>query len=509
MLGLYFLLKSAQKNQKSYFIYLAYLGLNFLGIIFSRSRSALLALIVGLIVFGSYYFVKNSKNKDFTVLLKRRLAPLVVIMLVIVFIFKTGIERIDKFINLEKFLLNQKKIEKTEEKQTAPVSSEVSESFDIRKIVWKGAIDLGFKYPLFGTGVETFAYSYYFVRPIEHNLTSEWDYLYNKAHNEYLNFLATTGFVGLVSYLLMVTAVITLFLKRIKKEKDLISLVFFCAYLSILITNFFGFSTTTINVFFYLIPGFLIKEQAGGKPKLKFLNENRSRLVKLGILVFLFLLFSLILYYFADIKYATSQNYSRIGDYQSASTLLDQALRLKKEHVFEDKLSYSLANLAFFAAYQNESGLTKSLANLSQTYNDRSLKSSPKNVLYWKTKAKNHYLFYQINFGQGQLQEGLSALESAEKLSPTDPKIPYTEAIFYSLLEDEVQAQDEKIAYQEKALNQADKSIKLKADFRDGYLLKGQLLKKYGNQEEADKVFNYILKMLNPNDAEVKEELLD
>ena len=60
---------------------------------------------------------------------------------------------------------------------------------------------MALKYPLFGTGVETFAYSYGFVRPIAHNLTSEWDYVYNKAHNEYFNYLALTGFLGLGAYL--------------------------------------------------------------------------------------------------------------------------------------------------------------------------------------------------------------------------------------------------------------------------------------------------------------------
>ena len=34
-------------------------------------------------------------------------------------------------------------------------------------------------------------------------MTSEWDYLYNKAHNEYLNYLTTTGIVGLGTHLLL------------------------------------------------------------------------------------------------------------------------------------------------------------------------------------------------------------------------------------------------------------------------------------------------------------------
>ena len=46
-------------------------------------------------------------------------------------------------------------------------------SSEIRKIVWEGAIDIWKHYPLFGSGVETFAYSYYNFRPESHNLVSE------------------------------------------------------------------------------------------------------------------------------------------------------------------------------------------------------------------------------------------------------------------------------------------------------------------------------------------------
>ena len=84
-----------------------------------------------------------------------------------------------------------------------PASSNVTASSDIRLVVWQGAWQLGLKHPLFGTGPETFAYSYYSTRPQTHNLTSEWNYVYNKAHNELLNYLANTGFIGLFSYLFM------------------------------------------------------------------------------------------------------------------------------------------------------------------------------------------------------------------------------------------------------------------------------------------------------------------
>ena len=80
--------------------------------------------------------------------------------------------------------------------ETPKYAPHISESTDIRKVVWEGAVKVFQNYPLAGSGVETFAYSFYNFRPRSHNDLSEWDFLYNKAHNEYLNYLATTGIPG-------------------------------------------------------------------------------------------------------------------------------------------------------------------------------------------------------------------------------------------------------------------------------------------------------------------------
>ena len=86
-------------------------------------------------------------------------------------------------------------------------------------MVWKGAIDIWLHNPIFGTGLETFAFAYYQYRPAAHNMTSEAQFLYNKAHNEYLNYLATTGTVGIVTYLLMIGGFLFLSLQTLFKRR--------------------------------------------------------------------------------------------------------------------------------------------------------------------------------------------------------------------------------------------------------------------------------------------------
>jgi O-antigen ligase len=509
-IGLYFFIIQT-KNRKQFFLQLFILSIIFSGILFSRSRSAILSLFFGylIVLLLVFIFKKIKRLKEVSV---KNLAILSLFLLVLILTLKTGINQFDRLININ--FSNKSAITNQRPDNNKPIL--VTESFDIRKIVWKGAIELGRRYPLFGTGVETFGYAYYFTRPKEHNLTSEWDYLYNKAHNEYLNYFATTGYIGLISYLLLIFLFLFYALRQLLKNNNLtLKLSLIISYLSILITNFFGFSTTTINLFFYLIPAFFFltsNEQLPNK-KRNFPQMNLHT-ISLGqlfyfipsIVITLILIFYFISYWLADINYANGQKLiNAIGDHYAASLAFKKALSYKYEHVYEDKLSYSLAVLAYLAAYQKEKEATNRYIRESLYYNDKSLKASPKNILYWRTRAKNYYFYYLISRNPKEMEKGITALIYASKIAPTDPKIPYTIAVFYSILADEQKAQ--RINYLKKAKQFVSKAINLKPNYRDAYFLKGQLLEKMNEKSEAKKVFQFILEKINPKDQEVIEEI--
>ncbi len=523
-IGLYFF---SQGNVVRSAIYAAYLILNFSAILFTRSRSALIATVVGTIIFFGFFYVIRDGRK----VLQKRLKAIGVLfaaLLVAVVIFKTGIDKIDRFLTLPN---NPHRTESVTggasgQAKKEVLSSEITESLDIRKIVWKGAIELGLKYPLLGTGVETFAYSYYSVRPREHNLTSEWDFLYNKAHNEYLNYFATTGFLGTLTYLALVGVTLFLFISKLKEklfrsqgmseqeknstiqeywEDKVFILGLFCGYITILITNFFGFSTTTINMFFYIIPAVAAAKEA-------VFERNLSRtgvwvVGGIGLIGIVYLLIGFARYYVADVQYALGINYNKINDYQQSAIHFGNAVGLHYEPVYLDKYSYALANLAFIAAYQKQHEVEKKLISTAEYYNDASLRASPGNVIYWKTKGKNDYLFYQINLDTKYLEDGIKALKTAQTLAPTDPKIPYSLAIYYSLLSSDTKDMNKKALNTTLSLNEIDDAIELKADYRDAYVLKAQLLKSYGQTKEARRVLEYILQKLVPGDQEASKEL--
>jgi O-antigen ligase len=515
-IGVYFFLKK-REDLKFLVLNSVYLFLNFSAILFSRSRSAMLAVAIGSAIVAFYLFVaKKVKNP------LRYLSAILVLMAIPIIFFKTGIGQID---NLLKF---------TESNQNQPVAtqkvvlpSEITESFDIRKIVWKGALDLGLKYPLTGTGVETFAYGYFFTRPEAHNLTTEWDFIYNKAHNEYLNYFATTGFTGLFAYLgfLIVFIVYTLGLLKPEKTSDktksapqkdgLLIVSLLAAWSTALVTNFFGFSTTTINIFTFLIPAFVISSAVPLVTQQKKEDKQSSSPIFKGTTIFLtgaiamYALISLSAYFVADIDYGQGLYYSKpqVNDFQKSAFYFQEALKKRSEHVYEDKLSYSLAYLAGIASYQKNNEAASQLVTASEYYSLKSLKSSPKNVLYWKTRAKNKYLYYLSDQNPNNLNDGVASLEKAKVYSPTDPKIPYSLAVFYSLLHDLEKDPTEKTNLEEKTLTEINRSISLKRDFYDSYFFKGQFLRKVSRFTEAKEVFEYILKNINPNDEPTLQEM--
>jgi len=462
-IGLFFILTN---HFKRWYLSYAYLLSTFICLLSTKSRSALLAVGVGTLLYGYIVILLRQGNllrKEF-----KKWTVLVVLFLVSIVVIKTGVDKIDNFFSLSRTT------SQVVQAESRPLSSEVTESLDIRKIVWKGAIDLGLRYPLLGTGPETFGFSYYFTRPVEHNLTSEWDYIYNKAHNEYLNYLSTTGFFGLLSYLVLIGAVLInlkfeIFNLKSGNNDKLLNLTLLCSYTTILVTNFFGFSTSTINLFFFLIPAFVSVFQMGSKDYFQ-LEESKvgsSQRIEIGLasIAYLFCLVWLLSSFVADTQYAQALAYESSGDHIKAGKYLTTATNLHPEPVYYDKLSYIEANLALIASYQSEKELSTKFLTSSQLSSLKALGSSPKNIQYWKTSAKNNLLYYQITLDKKYIETGLSSVQTAMTLAPTEPKLPYTEAVLYSVLAEDTQNNVAKQMYYSRSWNSAKRALQLKPNY--------------------------------------------
>jgi O-antigen ligase len=516
-LSLFFLMKTRDRMKQ--ILLSIFPIIFFVGVLFTRSRSALLAVVIGLIIALIHFFITGVLRKGYREILRSFIPAfsiVAVLSFLFVLVFKTGVDKIDHYL-----ILNKTPVSNTITHSADDPFSNVTESFDIRKIVWTGAYRLGMQYPLFGTGVETFAYAYNFVRPQEHNLTSEWDFIYNKAHNEYLNYFATTGVFGLLTYSILIGFSAYIFLSQLKRNNtktiddrfslDVKVLFIFVAWTTILITNFFGFSTTVISVFFYLLPTLvLLKHDTQENISVPFSYARLSASL-MPLILIIFGLSYIFNYFLADTYYATSNNYNSIEDYKSAYAYLNKAESLKPDHVYEDKLSNILANLAYVSAYDNSntnvSEKKKELNDyykLSEYFSSKALEGGRANVFYYKTKAKNYYLFYELTQTETFFAKGLQILGVAERLAPTDARIKYTEGVFYLAKLENITSFDQKLI--DSAFAAFDTSIALKPNYRDAYLAEGLLYKKIGEKEKARQAFESLLKYY-PGDLDATKEV--
>ncbi|MBI2028954.1 O-antigen ligase family protein [Candidatus Gottesmanbacteria bacterium] len=500
------------KEKNNRLIYIILSVVFFSVIIFTRSRSGFVGLAAGLLVMLLVSKVMFSKKGALIILLFGILS----------FVFGTPFTQLQKYtlpyivnqITAKPDLQNNQEAEKT-----TPVGQLIeyggTESGAIRSIVWKGAIDVFKHNPWFGSGVETFAYSYYQFRPIEHNMTSEWDFLYNKVHNEYLNFAATTGIVGLSAYLLIIAAFIIFSVLAIRSSEDKIMLsAFLGAYISILVSNFWGFSVVIVAIYFFILPAFsFISSKKFETKTLKFNLTNRVIFQKTisGILLIVtcYVLFVLIQMWRADAAYNLGSQYSKANQYLNSYQELKKAVSLNpNEPTFKDQLAITESNLALIAYQEKQvptpSGrdsdqsvgkdiygqLSTDALNLSESL----VNQYPKNVNFWKTRTRVLFTLSEVN--PAYLTTALTSLQKAWELAPNDTKIVYNIGLLYA-----------RLGNNEKAIELLQKSADLKPNYYEPHWALALFYEQLGENQKAKDELNFITTNIRPDDQAALDKL--
>lgn len=538
------------KNKKN--ISISFLALSvffYLLEIFSNTRAGLLAFWIVDVIFWAAIFYKNLFAKKYFF---RMLIITNVLFLVSTFIFSGPLGSLTKYTLPSLMQTHTAAPASTPAPSSSQASSagtdlndNITDSSVIRLLVWQGAIKAWENNPIFGTGVETFAFAYYKYKLPAHNLTSEWDYLYNKAHNEYLNYLTTTGIFGLGTYLGFIGIFFFLTCKWFvdksgKKDKEayyesyakstpttLIIIGLLAGYISMLITNFFGFSVVIINLYIFLSPAFAFillgllnkekqftfpKSQAQEKTQKSEISVNpyQGSVITIFIVIACWMIISLIWYRQADIAYALGYNLDQIGNYQQAYPQLLQAIQMEpKEPVYEDELSINLAALAAGLYSQKDTTQGALLAKNAIDLSNDVVTHHPNNVVYWKDRVR---LFYTLSASDmtdeaTYLEDAMQAINTAKALAPTDAKIAYNQGVLYGQAGNLTQA-----------IQMLTNTVQLRSNYEDAYVALGLFyheaaLDKNGNvvnqafQQKAITTYQYVLKNLDPNNSNVKKSL--
>lgn len=489
----------------AFLFYLALSALFTTTLLYTKSRSGIIGFFIALSSLGAILFLQKERY------VKKGICATLTVLLFLIFVIGTPFEKLQKFsLSSLGFPRTSQMIENPRPSSggSSLIEVGITGSDTIRQIVWKGALEIWRNNPYFGTGVETFAQSYYRYRPVEHNMTSEWDFLYNKAHNEYLNYAANSGLFGLGTYLLFIMVALWSFIKSIRSSSSSFfsmspssrtTLSITLGWATILLTNFFGFSVVIIQLFFFLFPSFMTiqeckqtRDEDLPKKSLPF----RSLAGFLGIiLVAGYVLFTLAKIWYGDVLFARGYQLSRSQEYLQAYAYLQSAIAINRnEPFYYDEISYPIAQIAsalFDDKKASEASLLSQEAILSS---DIALTRSPKNVNFWKTRTRVMYTLSSID--PNRLADAITSLEEAQKLSPTDPKIPYNLGLLY----------DQK-GETGKAIDLLKHTVTLKPDYRDGYIALAYFYEKQKQLPEARETLQFIIDHIATDDAEARKKL--
>ncbi len=486
--------------------FLFYLGLSFLlfvTLLFTKSRSSLLAFAVESAIFWLLILASSYKKylKKFLIL------NIALIILCLSFGTPWSPKLSDIYKN---YLAPAAKPSAEVGTVTNSLEEGGTESGAIRQIVWRGAIDIWKHYPLFGTGVETFAFSYYQFRPVEHNLVSEWDFLYNKAHNEYLNMAANSGTLGLLTYSMLILFTISLLLKypfKIPKNSSsqldkqntkLLIAAILSSYVSILITNFFGFSVVTIGLYFFLLPAFavtVINLPIVGKVSIpKKILFNQYLLIAPVIFVTLYLLFTTSRYWHADTLYQEGRQLND-KDPVAAAKVLHRAVNLSPDEPnYKDELSQAFTTIAVSLDEAGKKEDAKTFIKYAIDEGEEAVNQNPRNMNIRRSNANMYTKLSEID--HHYLLNALQVISGSIPYAPTDAKFYFHLGLTYG-----------RLGQIEEAVKNFEKAIELKVNYKDARLAAALMYEEKGELGKAKEELEYILKNISPLDKFVQDEL--
>lgn len=386
-----------------------------------------------------------------------------------------------------------------------------TESGEIRKIVWQGAWDIFRHNLLIGTGVETFAYSYYNYRPVEHNLVSEWDFLYNKAHNEFLNLMANNGLIGIVSYLSIIFVLIALSLRQVLfREIDDTSLVnagLLAGFIALAVSNFYGFSTVSVGVLFFIylaisviltsdlktptLPARKVKPRSDGT-SLKLGQYLGVGLV--GVLTVI-IWYQIAVYFYADLVFAKATQAESSNDLTAALVDYNRALALAPYQArIYNSYADALSKAAYYYGLEEELETMTRLAQLAFSNSAQTFMRNPVHLNFYKTQAGVYLRL--APYDQSLLQHADLILSTGLKLAPTDAKLMYN----LGLIKIDQEATSAAQAYFEQA-------VTAKANYEAARMQLAQLYEANGEVDKAIEQYQYILNYIAPGNSKAQQAL--
>ena len=200
------------------------------GLTVSNTRSCIVGLFV-VFLYILVFVIKNKKWADLGIII-------LLISLVFMYMHFNGMTTLVHFLN------------GTKNETIKLISGDSNSSFGAKRLgVWKYSMMIAPHYFLHGAGIDNFAFAFG-GRAIRIG-----PYMFDKAHNEYIQLLITQGIFAFISYLVLIGIVLFNGIKNSFKEKELYLVLPVIGYL---VQAFFNISVIDVAPVFFLSLGLLV-----------------------------------------------------------------------------------------------------------------------------------------------------------------------------------------------------------------------------------------------------------
>ena len=366
----------------------------------------------------------------------------------------------------------------------------------IRLLVWQGSWEAAMERPILGSGPETFAYSFLPHRPAELNQTTEWNFLYNKAHNEVLHMLVTAGLVGTATWL----AIYGLLLWRLwqwrlwqgwnpgNNHAEILILSVVAGMIGVFFAQLLGFSVVMTGLLFWMGLAVVLSPE---------IEQKRIQLPTLagrlgaflgGVALPTMLFLGLLSYATAEVV-ATGAKQSLASNPWLSSYRLEVARKLNP---FEPEYAQQLALAHAYAAQQDGEDSAQHVA-ISLEEAREAERLNPHNILTLKA----------LNFAYRQLalvdtiymHEALRVAEAATSLDDTD-------AVAWQM----VAKNSLELGLLEKSKMACDRLLTLRPEDSSSYVMQASYFRQAGEEGRAIESLTKAVK-LDPNDRQALDML--
>jgi len=399
----------------------------------------------------------------------------------------------------------------------------------------------GTKNLILGSGPATFAYDYDLYRSQGPNLTAFWQVRFNQGTSALLTFLATSGILGTLAFLLMIFFFLQQGLKFIKgNQLSPVEISVFIGAVYFLFSWFFYPANLTLMFSTFLMLGLFTtwNDKQGQEPKEIIFTKSPQKAFFIMLVGVILIVGSVFVLYNLSQKYQAALVFSQGLDLINAEEpKLDEGIIKLNKAVNLDKKDTYLRNLSQAFLFKinevlNDQELSEEdkkqvfqlLVSNTENSANSAIQLNPKNSQNWLQVAMVYENFMSLGIeGTGEL--AVSNYQKTEELASQNPEIPFVLGRVYKFQAEKIQAliasleedgeeNEEAIKGLEEnrnkifdmAIEKLEKSAQLKIDFTPAYYLAAQIYEMKEEKELALENYQIVL-LLETDNEEIKNKI--